>query len=227
MRFLTLRHQGSKIVPYEIAWKFQRELVEKRARDEIEDTILFVEHPPTITRGRGLQFTGKPREKQLPLETIPAGTEYFEIERGGDLTWHGPGQLVIYPIVKLDGKGIFPNHDVTGFLRAIEKSLIAILASYGLKAEMRESATGVWVGDRKIASLGIAVSKWVTYHGAAINVMNGADSFLGFQPCGFNPEVMTSLAQLDVSLNRDWRGELEDLFSKEWQSGSQSIAIEV
>ncbi len=209
MKFLTLRHQGSQIIPYELAWKFQKALVEKRSRDEIEDTVLFVEHPPTITRGRGLQFTGAPREKQMPLEQIAPGTDYFEIERGGDLTWHGPGQLVIYPIVKLDGKGEFPHHDVTGFLRKLETALIGLLKEFGLAGEMREQATGVWVGDRKVASIGIAVSKWVTYHGAALNVVNDSRSFLGFSPCGFDAEVMTSLSALGARTPANWREDLE------------------
>ena len=227
MKFFTLRHHGSPIVPYETAWKFQKELVEKRARDEIEDTVLFLEHPPTITRGRGLQFTGVPREKQMPLEQLTPGTEYFEIERGGDLTWHGPGQLVIYPIVKLDGKREFSHHDVTAFLRKLESAIISLLRDFGLQGEMREQATGVWVGEKKVASLGIAVSKWVTYHGAAINVMNDPRSFLGFNPCGFDPEMMTSLSALGAALPPDWRDRIESLLCNHLTSAPISSKIEV
>jgi lipoate-protein ligase B len=226
-KFFSLRYEGSEIIPYSVAWKLQKSLVEKRARDEIEDTILFVEHPPTITRGRGLQFTGLPRDQHMPLDQITSGTEYFEIERGGDLTWHGPGQLVIYPIVKLDGKGEFPHHDVTGFLRKLESALIALLQDFKLKGEMREKATGVWVGDRKVASLGIAVSKWVTYHGAAINVVNDPSSFLGFNPCGFDAEVMTSLSALGVALQSDWRENLEVRLRNYLTSDPMSSKIEV
>lgn len=227
MKFLTLRNQGSEIVPYELAWKFQKALVEKRARDEIEDTVLFVEHTPTITRGRGLQFTGQPRERQMPLTQVVPGTDYFEIERGGDLTWHGPGQLVVYPIVKLDGKGEFPHHDVTGFLRKLETALIGLLESFGLCGEMRENATGVWVGDLKVASLGIAVSKWVTYHGAALNVVNDSRSFSGFNPCGFDAEVMTSLSALGVALDGKWRAHVERRLLNYLTSDPNSSKIEV
>lgn len=206
MRFRSL----PGLIDYEEARKLQLELVELRALDRIEDTVLFLEHFPIITRGRGLQFTGKPRPRHMPLPArLPEGIRFAESERGGDLTFHGPGQLVIYPIFKLDGSHpLAPRRDVAGFLRGWESLLADELASRDLRAGAREGATGVWVGDRKIASIGIAVRKWVTYHGIAINCVNDLAPFRLISPCGFPPEVMTRLSDL-VGLPEDWRGELE------------------
>ncbi len=204
MKFFSLTHRGSVFVPYALAHEYQKELVEKRARDEIPDTFLLVEHPSTVTRGRGLQKKddaskeGESEElRSIPMGPLPKGTDYFEVERGGDLTWHGPGQLVIYPIVKLDGKDYGPDHDVTGFLRKLEQSIGEWLESYGLTPDYRPGATGLWIKEsgKKIASMGIAVRKWVTYHGVAINLANTREGFQAITPCGFSPELMTTLAQ--------------------------------
>ena len=200
---------------YEEARALQQELLEKRVRDEIPDTFLLLEHHSVITRGRGLQFTGEPRPRHMPVPVmLPPGVEFAESERGGDLTWHGPGQLVIYPIVKLDGRAAWaPNHDISGFLRAMEQWLSRTLAGLGLQTEARADATGVWVlppegvtlppapgGARKIASIGIAVRKWVTWHGIAINLVNDLEPFRLISPCGFQPEVMTRLRDLAPSV---------------------------
>lgn len=227
MKFFTLTHQGSRLIPFQRAWEFQKELVEKRARDEIEDTVLFLEHTPVVTQGRGLQWTGKPREKHMPLPEVPEGTEFFEIERGGDLTWHGPGQLVVYPIVKLDGSGFGAHHDVTGYLRKFEKAFIQALAHYDLLAEARESATGVWVGDQKIASIGIAVKKWVTYHGLAVNAVNDLTPFYTFSPCGFSSEVMTSIELLRPGQGPEWRPRLEQSVARAMSPGAEIEALSI
>lgn len=185
-------------ISYAEARELQLGLVDQRARDEIPDTILLLEHKAVITRGRGLQFTGAPRPRHMPFPVqLPPGIELCESERGGDLTFHGPGQLVVYPIVKLDGSSPHgPHHDVAAFLRGLEAWFLRALASMGLEGEARENATGVWVGDRKVASIGIAVRKWVTYHGIAINVVNELAPFHLISPCGFAPEVMTRLMDL-------------------------------
>jgi lipoate-protein ligase B len=191
------------LTSYDEATRIQRRLVELRAEDAIEDTILFLEHEPVITRGRGLQWTGsadRPRQMPAPA-SLPPGIAFAESERGGDLTYHGPGQLVIYPICKLDGRGFGPDHDVAAFLRRVEQLLIDELESLHIQAEARENATGVWVapGDgaaRKVASIGIAVRRWVTWHGIAINVVNDLKPFHLISPCGFAPEVMTRLSDL-------------------------------
>jgi lipoate-protein ligase B len=218
-----------KLISYEDARGLQLALVEERARDEIPDTVLFLEHLPVVTRGRGLQFTGVARERHMPVPAaIPPGIEFCESERGGDLTYHGPGQLVIYPICKVG--------DVAAFLRLLEGTVIEVLAGgYGLRADARESATGVWVGDRKIASIGIAVRKWVTYHGIAVNIVNDLAPFHLISPCGFSPEVMTRLSDL-VSRDRfdpgNWRAPFETAFEEAWAStalrfASQAGTLEV
>ncbi|MGZ3696949.1 MAG: lipoyl(octanoyl) transferase LipB [Bdellovibrionota bacterium] len=195
------------LVSYAAARELQLELVEKRARGEIGDTVLFLEHEPVITRGRGLQWTGAARERQMPLGALPEGIAYSESERGGDLTYHGPGQLVIYPILQIE--------DVTRYLRALEQATIDVLATFGLAGESREGATGVWVGQHKIASLGIAVRRWVTYHGLALNVVNDLAPFHLISPCGFRPEVMTNLALLaPAALSPKWREDVEMRFQK-------------
>ncbi len=208
------------LTSYEEARTLQLSLVEQRVRDEIPDTILFLEHTPVVTQGRGLQFTGASRERHMPVpRSLPSGISFSESERGGDLTYHGPGQLVVYPIIKLDGQGMGPRHDVGGFLRKIEKIFIDELADLGhrwnpdLRPSIREGATGVWIGDKKIASLGIAVRKWVTYHGIALNCVNDLSPFHLISPCGFHPEVMTRLKDW-VPLGSDWRVQLEDSLTR-------------
>ncbi len=189
-------------IRYEDARSLQHHLVERRLAGEIPDTILFLEHVPVITRGRGLQWTGTPRERAMPLPgKLPSGIEFSESERGGDLTYHGPGQLVVYPICLLDGEGMSPRHDVAGFIRMLEQVCIQVLADRKLTAQVRAAATGVWIGSQKIASIGIAVRKWVTYHGLALNVSNDLAPFHLFSPCGFNPEVMTRLTDLVSNLD--------------------------
>lgn len=181
-------------VPYREAWARQKDLLEKRIRNEIPDTIVFCEHPaPVITLGRASQREGTP--KLIP----PPGTELIEIERGGQATWHGPGQLVIYPIVRLDrGEG----RGVVSLIRALEEWVINGLTSLDLCAQAVEGSTGVWIsGERKIASIGIAASHWVSYHGLALNYATGADPWRSFSPCGFSPEVMTDLQR---ETNRAW-----------------------
>lgn len=205
---------------YEEARALQLSLLEQRVRDEIPDTILFLEHHPVVTQGRGLQFTGTPRPRHMPLpQSFPPGISFAESERGGDLTYHGPGQLVVYPIVKLDGTGFGPNRDVAGFLRKLEQILVDELQSWGerfnqaLHPSVRESATGVWIGDKKIASIGVAVRKWVTYHGLALNCVNDLRPFHLISPCGFSPEVMTRLKDW-VPLDEQWRQNLESSLAR-------------
>lgn len=206
MKFFSLTHRGSSLVPYAVAWEYQKELLERRFRDEVPDSLLFVEHPATITRGRGLQRKGDDPEdlRSMPLGSIPKGTEYFEVERGGDLTWHGPGQLVMYPIVKLDGKDYGPDHDVTGFLRKLEQSVGSWLESYGLTPDYRAGSTGIWIqeSEKKVASIGIAVRKWITYHGIGLNLTNSLEGFQSISPCGFSPDVMTTLSRESKEFSR-------------------------
>ncbi len=154
-------------------------------------------------------------------QSLPLGMTFAEAERGGDLTFHGPGQLVVYPIVKLDGLGWGPRHDVAGFLRSVEKVFMDELFDLGLEHQVdlrpsvREGATGVWLGEKKIASLGIAVRKWVTFHGIALNCVNDLRPFHLISPCGFSPEVMTRLLDW-IPLQEDWRLKLERSLIARW-----------
>ena len=214
---------------YEEVRRLQLALVESRIEDRIPDTVLFLEHSPVITRGRGLQHTGVAsvaRPKHMPLGALPEGIQFSETERGGDLTYHGPGQLVIYPICRLDGQGFGPKQDIGIFLRHFEAVLIRVLAKYGLAAESRPNATGVWVSGRKLASIGIAVRKWVTYHGMAINCVNDLSPFHSFSPCGFDPEIMTRLVDLGDfgSSGQKWRDELQNEFAGEMGAGTPAAS---
>lgn len=170
------------LIEYREAWSLQKELVEKRAAKEIPDTLLLLEHPPVITQGRKSAVAGV---ENLLRGDIPV----LEIERGGQDTLHAPGQLVGYPIVYLPED----RRDLHLYMRRLEDVLIRVLADFGIEADRREGYTGVWVGGRKIASIGVACRKWVTYHGFALNVNNDLSLFQRINPCGLDPQVMTSL----------------------------------
>jgi lipoyl(octanoyl) transferase len=145
------------------------------------DRLIFVEHPDVYTLGR----RSSARETDRVFPTV-------SVERGGQVTYHNPGQLVTYPILKLrEGE-----RDLHKYLRRLEQVLIDVLGDFGLKGERRPGATGVWMEGRekKIASIGVAVSSWVTYHGTALNVCNDLSGFAKISPCGFPSEVMTSMA---------------------------------
>lgn len=197
------------LTPYAEALKLQRSLVARRVAGEIGDTVIFLEHFAVITRGRGLQASRGERHRPL-VGPIPVGIEYFECERGGDLTAHEPGQLVIYPIIWLGGR-----RDIGEYLRRLERWIGLVLKKYGLNPSYREGATGVWVGDRKVASIGITVRKWVTSHGIGLNVVNDRTTFKFIEPCGFSSDTMTSIDELMPScLQKAWRPQLEsDLVS--------------
>ncbi len=195
-------------VAYAEVREIQHGLVEKRLAGLIPDTLLFCEHLPIVTRGRGLQRIPDQQAKgPMPDPVLLPGVAFETTERGGDLTYHGPGQLVLYPIFLLDGShALAPAKDIHVFLRGIEQVLISVLKKYGLQGSARSDATGVWVDDHKVASIGIAIRKWVTFHGAAINVNTDLKMFTGFQPCGFQSEVMTSLEKL-LPEDQRWKSE--------------------
>jgi lipoate-protein ligase B len=174
-------------MPYGDALALQRDLAQRRITGALDrDVLLLVEHPPVITLGRGFQAPHLP----TPREFLDArGIEVFEIERGGDVTFHGPGQLVGYPIFDLSRH----RRDLHWFLRRLEQALIATLEPLGLAGERREGLTGVWIGNRKIASIGIHVRQWVTWHGFALNVTTDLSYFDLIVPCGIPDVVMTSV----------------------------------
>jgi lipoate-protein ligase B len=177
---------------YADVWARQLEMVGARQRNEIPDTLILVEHPHVITLGRGSR-----RENLLATADMPM----FEIERGGDVTYHGPGQLVGYPIFLLrDGE-----RDLHVYLRNLEEALIRALARFELPRGRKDGWTGVWSAsaDRKLASIGVAVKRWVTLHGFALNVSTDLARFAAINPCGLDAVTMTSMQSLlgrDVAL---------------------------
>jgi lipoate-protein ligase B len=188
---LTACHLGP--TDYREGLELQRGLVDARASGEVGDLLLFPDHPPVLTVGRG----GREDSLLVDRDTLRGrGIEVFDVSRGGDVTWHGPGQLVGYALVDVAARG----RDLHVFLRGIEETLIRVLAGYGIAAERSSGRTGVWVGERKIASIGIAVRRWVSYHGFALNVCPDLSAFDVIHPCGLHGVRMTSVAdQLGAS----------------------------
>jgi len=174
-------------MPYGEALTLQRDLAARRiAGDQPHDLLLLVEHPPVITLGRGFQSQHLPTSRA----TLEArGIEVHDIERGGDVTFHGPGQLVGYPIFDLTGH----RQDLHWFLRQLEEALITAIADFGIEGERVAGYTGVWTSGRKIASIGIHVRQWVTWHGFALNVTTDLSYFDLIVPCGIPDVQMTSI----------------------------------
>ena len=178
-------------VEYERVLDWQHGLVKMRRQGFARDTIITVEHPPVITVGKdghAENYAG------LDIEPIP-------IERGGDVTYHGPGQLVVYFIFNLTRRG----RDLHRFMDDIQTGIIRTLKEYGVGAKPGDENTGVWVGKKKIASIGVAVQHWISFHGAAVNLNTDLRDFKQISPCGLTPETMISLRQLTgkkVSLKR-------------------------
>jgi lipoate-protein ligase B len=175
--------------PYQPVLEFQREVLRARLDGRIlEDVLLLVEHEPVVTLGRGTRATSLP----LSAEALRArGFAVEEVERGGDVTVHAPGQLVGYPILDLHRHRL----DLHWYLRQIEEALITALAGLGIEAGRNAGYTGVWAGPRKIASIGVHVKQWVTLHGFALNVTTDLSHFDAVVPCGIEGVVMTSVAR--------------------------------
>jgi lipoyl(octanoyl) transferase len=182
-------------MPWAEALELQRRVAEQRKAGEVRDQLLFVEHPHVITMGRN----GKAENLLLGEELLrQKGVEFHHTNRGGDVTYHGPGQLVGYPIFDLrDWK-----RDVVAYVRALEQCLIDALAEFGLQGERAQGMTGVWVGGAKVAAIGVHISRWVTYHGFALNVDTDLDYFRLIVPCGLTKPV-TSLKALGVTATRE------------------------
>ncbi len=174
---------------YDKAHQLQLQMVEKRIAGEAPDTFIFTTHPPTITIGRGGGSDNVLVSDEILLQR---GVKKYEVERGGDVTFHGPGQQVIYPVVDLEQRG----RDLHKFLRDLEEVVIVFLKNYDITGERATGKTGVWVGDKKICAIGIAVKRWVSYHGLALNLDTDLDFFQLINPCGFAPDSVTSLEQI-------------------------------
>jgi lipoyl(octanoyl) transferase len=193
MRKCEVRELGR--LGYAEAFELQRELIEQRKRAEIPDQFLFVEHPHVITMGRN----GHMENLLAPKETMErAGISFHETNRGGDVTYHGPGQIVGYPIIDLrDWK-----RDVVAYVRALEQSIIDAIATFGIHGDRVAGATGVWVDGAKVAAIGVHISRWITSHGFALNVNTDLIYFGYIVPCGLTKPV-TSLAALGCTASRD------------------------
>jgi lipoate-protein ligase B len=183
---------------YAPAMALQQRLVGQVRRDPSRAVLLTVEHdPPVITLGR----RGRAEDILASREHLSAGgVEVHQTRRGGEVTWHGPGQLVAYFICRLDrtrpAGGGAERLTLRGFVRRLEEAVIRLLADCGLAAGRREGYPGVWVGGRKVAAVGVAVERWVTYHGLALNVRPDLSSFESIVPCGLNAGQMTSMERL-------------------------------
>lgn len=177
------------LIDYERSLSQQQQAVEQRHRDALPDSLFVCEHPDVVTVGRALREQNPERDTAIAGAKL-AGIPIVEVRRGGQATLHCPGQIVGYPVLKLDGK----KRDIRGFLRVIEHSLIDCLDQLlSLKARREEGYTGVWVEDRKIASIGVAIDRWVSYHGFALNVVTELSRFQCIVPCGLSANVMTSV----------------------------------
>ncbi|MBI3896049.1 MAG: lipoyl(octanoyl) transferase LipB [Acidobacteria bacterium] len=177
------------LVPYREAWELQRSLVERRKAQEIEDTLLFLEHPPVITLGRNAKGE---HVLSSPEVLEQAGIEIMETDRGGDVTYHGPGQLVCYLILDLGAI----RRDVVWYVRTLEEAIIRTAKDFGLATERREGWPGVWVDQAKVAAIGIHISRWVTSHGFALNLETDLNFFQHIVPCGIAACPVTSFRQL-------------------------------
>ncbi|MEO8036124.1 MAG: lipoyl(octanoyl) transferase LipB [Acidobacteriota bacterium] len=222
MRSCELRNLH--LVTYENAMNLQQKLVELRQRNEVPDQLLLLEHPPVITLGRG----GDSRNLLASAEMLQAsGVRYFETTRGGDITYHGPGQVVGYPIVHL-GEG---RRDVRRYVSNLEEVLIQTVAEYGITAERVEGRRGIWVGNDKIAAIGVRIARWVTSHGFALNVNTNLQHFELITPCGLRGTGVTSMArelgrEVPVAEVREvLAAKFADIFDRELEPLPHTLAL--
>ena len=170
--------------PFKEGWDLQKELVKKRQNGQIKDTLILAEHEPVYTLGKNAN------ENHI-LQNSPRDVKTYQIERGGDVTYHGPGQLVGYPIIDLHNY----NKSISCYMRSLEQLIIDTLAEFRVTAERKDGLTGVWVGDEKIAALGVRVTRWITMHGFALNVSPDLTYYSGIIPCGIFEYGVTSMAK--------------------------------
>jgi lipoate-protein ligase B len=183
------------LVGYAEALELQRSIARDRISGAIkQDVLLLLEHPPVVTLGRASKEQHLVASREF---LVQHGVELFETERGGDVTFHGPGQLVGYPIIDLKRH----RQDLHWYLRQLEQSLIDMLSEYGIPAERRTGLTGVWTRGKKIASIGVHARDWVTWHGFALNATTNLSFFDLIVPCGISGVVMTSISR-ELGLER-------------------------
>lgn len=174
------------MIDYKEAWDLQKNIFDLRLRNEINDTLFLLEHPHTYTLGKVAE---KENLISSEVQLKELGVSVYEIDRGGDITYHGPGQIVGYPIIKLSDW----KEDTHLYLRGLEEVIIQTCAEYGLITGRNSKHTGVWIGERKIAAIGIKISRWITMHGFAFNVNTDLNYFGGIIPCGIKDKDVTSL----------------------------------
>ena len=184
---LTLVSLGR--MKFKPVWDIQKRLIDLRYENKIPDCLIVCEHEPVITMGRG---TDKGNLLVSKESLQKKGVDIFEIERGGDITFHGPGQIILYPIVNLQ----YREKDTHKYLRDLESVVIDALSKINLKAGIKKGLTGIWVDDHKIGAIGVAVSKWITYHGMALNVNTDLDYFKLINPCGITEYPVGSISGL-------------------------------
>ena len=218
VRTLEIRRLG--LVPYAEGLELQKALVERRKNGEIPDQLLLLEHPPVITLGAKVR-NDRSHVLLAPSALEAAGVELFEAGRGGDVTYHGPGQLVGYPILDLR-----PDRcDVHRYVRDLEQVMIDAAQSFGIEAGRVEGLTGAWVGRDKLAAIGVRISRWVTSHGFAFNVTTNLSHFNFIVPCGITDRGVTSLGRL---LGRDVAtGAVEDAVIRAFEAIFQCHAAEL
>jgi lipoyl(octanoyl) transferase len=212
VRRLTAYRVGS--IGYAAAHALQERLVEARKLDAIGDTLLLLQHPKVITLGRAAKRDNVLLDKAA---LAAQGYELFETGRGGDVTFHGPGQLVAYPILDLKPE----RADVRRYVSDLEETMIRVCASYGLEAQRVPMLNGAWVGERKVGAVGVRISRWVTMHGFALNVSTELAAFSAIVPCGIRGRGVTSLErelgrEVDMAeVEQRAAGELATLFGAE------------
>ena len=218
MRELHVRRLG--LVPYAEALDLQKRLVDLRKAEKIPDQLLLLEHPPVITLGV------KARNNRSHVLASPGvlselGVELFETGRGGDVTYHGPGQLVGYPILDLR-----PDRcDVHRYVRDIEEALIRVAGAFGIAAGRMPGLTGAWVGENKVAAIGVRISRWVTSHGFALNVRTDLSHFDLIVPCGISGQGVTSMERA-LGRGVDW-GDVETKVAQEFAAVFERNAREL
>lgn len=188
MKEKVLKYSDLGFIDYKEAWDLQKEIVSNRSSGDLEDVLLLLEHPNTYTLGKTAdKINLKGSEDYLRQNQISV----YDIDRGGDITYHGPGQIVGYPIIDLNNW----YKDTHKYLRALEEVIIKTCDEYNLICGRNPKYTGVWINDKKIAAIGIKVSRWITMHGFAFNINTDLNLFNGIVPCGIHEKAVTSLKE--------------------------------
>lgn len=186
--FRNLIYCDLGFIDYKDAWDLQKSIHQSRAENKIDDILFLLEHPHTYTLGKTADKKNLVGDKKYLDEN---NISVYDIDRGGDITYHGPGQIVGYPIINLTNW----KQDTHKYLRSIEEIIIRVCNEYGLDAKRIEKLTGVWIDDRKICAIGIKVSRWITMHGFAFNINTDLNLFNGIIPCGISDKQVTSLSK--------------------------------